>query len=115
MKANVATDKLIRFLAKHPRVGAEPVTRAVVQAAERAGPGAETRPLVWLQSLLTDFGKALCSNAQLVGSVLRILGSLLEATHEQPQFPTEKSQGKPLKRPLTASLRYQISGVLSQL
>merc|ERR1719310_2765375 len=50
MKVAMASDKLVRYFAKHPSVGCEAMTKMAISAVGRAVQ--PSRPLIWLHTQL---------------------------------------------------------------
>jgi len=96
VKVGVASDKLVQQLAKHPKVGAEAVTKLVINAVGRTE--RPMRPLVLLRTLLSDFGLRLCAQRDVVMLLLGAVGTQLERISSQAG--TEGSEDGDMIRPL---------------
>lgn len=71
-RVQMATDKLLLFFAKHPRVGAETITRNVVLAV-RNSERSPLRPICVLRNLLDSFGSVICAQPSLVSLMLEVV------------------------------------------
>lgn len=104
VKVGVASDKLLQQLAKHPKVGAEAVTKIVINAVSRTEK--PIRPLVLLRTLLGDFGLRLCAQRDVVSL-------LLAAVVRQMEMRQLEKTGSPGGAEDADALRPQLVGVLA--
>eukprot|EP00927_Polykrikos_kofoidii_P010456 TRINITY_DN1440_c2_g1_i1.p1 TRINITY_DN1440_c2_g1~~TRINITY_DN1440_c2_g1_i1.p1 ORF type:complete len:2196 (+),score=321.50 TRINITY_DN1440_c2_g1_i1:150-6737(+) len=101
VKIGVASDRLIKQLAQHPKVGCEATTKMVVSAMALAEQ--PMRPLMLLGTLLGDYGLRLCAKRDIVVQLLRAVASQLERIAQV----TEDDQD-------SFTLRSQLSALLAR-
>eukprot|EP00746_Dinoflagellata_sp_MGD_P028289 gnl/MRDRNA2_/MRDRNA2_166868_c0_seq1.p1 gnl/MRDRNA2_/MRDRNA2_166868_c0~~gnl/MRDRNA2_/MRDRNA2_166868_c0_seq1.p1 ORF type:complete len:565 (+),score=116.55 gnl/MRDRNA2_/MRDRNA2_166868_c0_seq1:26-1696(+) len=96
MKVAMASDKLVRLLAKHPSVGCEAVTKMVISSVARAAQ--PSRPLVWLHTLLSDFSGKLCGQRDIVALLVDACGAQLERLESKEVAATIKDSAQVMKQ-----------------